>query len=75
MQWYGLFAPTNTPRDIIDRLNRETVGILRLPQNRERLAAGGAEVVGSTPDAFATFYQAELAKWAKVVKEAGIKAE
>jgi tripartite-type tricarboxylate transporter receptor subunit TctC len=62
-------------RDIIDRLNRESVAILRAPQNRERLAADGADVVGSTPDAFAAFYQTELAKWAKVVKDAGTKAE
>jgi tripartite-type tricarboxylate transporter receptor subunit TctC len=75
VQWYGLFAPANTPREIIERLNKETIVVLRLPQNRERLVADGAEVVGSTPEAFAAFYQAELVKWAKVVKDAGIKPE
>lgn len=75
VQWYGLFTAANTPRDIVDRPNRETVAILRLTHNRERLAADGAEVVGSSPDAFAAFYQAELAKWARVVKDAGIRPE
>ena len=75
VQWYALLAPANTPRDVVDRLNKETVAVLRLPQNRDRLAADGAEVVGSSPEAFAAFYQAELVKWAKVVRDAGIKAE
>ena len=75
VQWYGFFAPAQTPRDIIERLNKETIAILRTSQNRERLAADGAEVVGSTPEAFATFYQAELVKWAQVVKDANIKPE
>jgi tripartite-type tricarboxylate transporter receptor subunit TctC len=75
VQWYGLFAPAHTPRDIVDRLNKDTIAMLRVSQNRERLAADGAEVVGSSPDAFAAFYQAELRKWAKVVRDAGIKPE
>ncbi|HYH40750.1 MAG TPA: tripartite tricarboxylate transporter substrate binding protein [Burkholderiales bacterium] len=75
VQWYGVFAPAQTPRDVVDRLNKEVVAILRTSQNRDRLAADGAEVVGSTPDAFAAFYQAELVKWAKVVRDAGIKPE
>jgi tripartite-type tricarboxylate transporter receptor subunit TctC len=75
VQWYGLFAPAATPRDIIDRLNKETVAILGARDTRERLAADGAEVVASSPDAFAAFYQTELVKWAKVVRDAGIKPE
>ena len=49
--------------------------MLQASQVRERLAADGAEIVGSTPEVFAAFYQAELAKWAKVVKAAGIPLE
>ena len=75
VQWYGLFAPAHTPREIVERLNKETVAMLQTGQVRERLAADGAEIVGSTPEAFAAFYQAELAKWAKVVKAAGIPLE
>lgn len=75
LQWYGLFAPATTPRDIVERLNKETIAMLRVPQTRERLAADGADVVGSAPEAFAAFYHDELRKWAKVVRDAGIKAE
>lgn len=75
VQWYGLFAPAQTPRDIIERLNKETITALRTSQNRDRLAADGAEVVGSSPEAFAAFYRSELAKWAQVVRNAGIKPE
>jgi tripartite-type tricarboxylate transporter receptor subunit TctC len=74
-QWYGVFAPAGTPREVIELLNREIVAILKLPENRERLAGDGAEVVGSSPEAFATFYRAELEKWAKVVRTAGVTAE
>ena len=75
VQWYGVFTPAQTPRDVVDRLNKEVVAILRTSQNRDRLAADGAEVIGSTPEVFAAFYQAELVKWAKVVRDAGIKPE
>ena len=75
LQWYGLFAPAHTPRDIIERLNKDTIALLRVAQTRERLAADGADVVGNTPEAFAAFYQEELKKWARVVKDAGIRPE
>lgn len=75
LQWYGLFAPAQTPRDIIERLNKDTVAMLRVAQTRERLAADGADVMGNAPETFAAFYQEELKKWARVVKDAGIKPE
>ncbi|HET7158648.1 MAG TPA: tripartite tricarboxylate transporter substrate-binding protein [Burkholderiales bacterium] len=75
LQWYGLFAPAHTPRDIIERLNKDTIALLRVVQTRDRLAADGADVVGNTPEAFSAFYQEELKKWARVVKDAGIKPE
>ena len=73
--WYGLWAPKNTPREIVERLAAETAKILKLPDVRERYAALGAEPVGSTPDEFAAYCRSELAKWAKVVKESGAKAD
>jgi len=72
---FGLLMPARTPRDIVARLNREIVKILRLPDVRERLAAQGAEPVGNTPDEYAASLKADLARWAKVVVTAGIRAD
>jgi tripartite-type tricarboxylate transporter receptor subunit TctC len=75
VQWNGLLAPADTPREIISRLHRETVAILRAPESHDRLMEAYAEVVGSSPEEFAAFIRAETAKWAKVAKVAGIKPE
>lgn len=75
MQWYGLLAPAGTPPDIINRIQAEIAVALTKPDVRERLAADGAEPVGSTPDEFATLIKDELEKWAMVAKAAGIKPE
>ena len=74
-QWYGLIAPAGTPRDIIMRMHKETVAILRTPEIMERLANDGSQVVASTPEEFGAFMRAETEKWAKVAKGAGIKPE
>jgi tripartite-type tricarboxylate transporter receptor subunit TctC len=74
-QWYGLVAPTGTPRDIILRMNKETVAILRTPEITERLANDGSQVVAGTPEEFGAFMRAETEKWARVAKAAGIKPE
>jgi tripartite-type tricarboxylate transporter receptor subunit TctC len=71
----GVLAPAGTPREIVGRLNTEIVRILNLPDVKERLSALGAEPVGSTPAQFASFIQADMAKWAKVVREAKIPAQ
>jgi tripartite-type tricarboxylate transporter receptor subunit TctC len=71
-QWFGLLAPAGTPRPVIDRLHQETARAIRTPDMRERFAAEGLEPVGSTPDEFAAYIHAELVKWAKVIKAAGI---
>ena len=73
--WYGLLAPTGTPRDIIQRLNTEVARSLRDQDARDRLFSIGAEPMGGTPEEFSTFIQSEMAKWAKVVKTAGIRVE
>jgi tripartite-type tricarboxylate transporter receptor subunit TctC len=74
-QWYGVLAPAGTPRPIVTRLHGEIVRALRAPDVRERLAADGAEPVGNSPEEFAAFIRAEIAKWAKVAKAAGIQPE
>ncbi len=73
--WYGLLAPAGTPREIILRLNSEVARSLREPDARERLYSIGAEPMDNTPEEFAAYIAAEMAKWAKVVKTAGIRAD
>ena len=75
LQWYGLLAPTGTPKEIIARLNREAVAALRNPDVSARLAGDGAEVIAGTPEEFGAFIRAETEKWARVAKAAGIKPE
>ena len=73
--WNGVLVPARTPQAIIAKLNTELVKDLRLPDVIERITALGFEPVGSTPQEFGEFLKTELAKWAKVAKEAGAKAE
>ena len=75
IQWYGILAPAGTSRDIVGKLQAEIARILVLPEVKDRLAADGADAVGSRPDEFAAYIRAELAKWGKVVKTGGIKLE
>ena len=75
LQWYGLLAPAGTPKEIIARLNREAVAVLRTPELGTRLANDGTEIVAGTPEEFGAYIRAETEKWAKVVKAAGIKPE
>ncbi len=74
-QWYGLLAPANTPRDIIMRMHKDTVAILRTPDITERLANDGSIVVAGTPEEFGAFMRTDTEKWARVAKAAGIKPE
>jgi tripartite-type tricarboxylate transporter receptor subunit TctC len=75
LQWFGIFAPTATPKDIVSRLHADIVKAARLPDVRDRMTSLGADVVGSTPEQFAAFQKADTAKWAKVVKVSGAKIE
>lgn len=74
-QWYGLLAPAGTPRQTVEFLNTEINKALHQPEVAGRIAAEGSEAVGSTPQQLAAQIKAERAKWAKVIKEAGIKGE
>lgn len=71
--WFGLFAPANTPTEVVTKLNREAVTAIRTL--RERLLAQGDEPVGSSPAQFSEFIRAEHAKWGKVVRDANIKLD
>jgi tripartite-type tricarboxylate transporter receptor subunit TctC len=73
--WYGVIGPANLPRPIVARLHEELVRILNLPEMRERILADGSEPVGSSPEEFRQFMLADLAKWAKVVRESGAKLD
>ena len=73
--WFGVFAPTGTPAAVIARLHAEISKIVKIPENRDRFLALGAEPVGSTPDQFAAFYRNEVAKWGKVVRESGAQID
>ncbi|MDB5926397.1 MAG: hypothetical protein JWN13_5333 [Betaproteobacteria bacterium] len=70
--WYGVLAPAATPRPIVQKLNSEIVRIARTPDVRERLAADGADPVGSSPEEFAAYIKRELARWARVIEQARI---
>ena len=72
--WHGILAPAATPREIIARLNTDIVNVLRSPEIRTRFAEQGAEPVGNTPEQFLEFLKADLEKWAKVIKAAGVRA-
>ncbi len=73
--WWGLVAPANTPRDVVQKLNQAFVAALQTPEAKTRFASLMAEPVTSTPDEFASFMRAELAKYEKVVKASGAKVD
>jgi tripartite-type tricarboxylate transporter receptor subunit TctC len=75
VQWYGMLAPAQTPRDIITRLHRDLAAILQTVDVKERFAADGGDPGGNTPEAFARYIKAEIEKWARVAKTAGITPE
>lgn len=74
-QWFGLLAPAGTPRPIIDRLYQESSRALRSADMKERMTAEGLEVVGGTPEEFASYIRSETEKWTQVIKAAGIKPQ
>jgi tripartite-type tricarboxylate transporter receptor subunit TctC len=73
--WFGLVVPTGTPREVIARVYSDVSKVLSQAEIRDKIRGMGADVVGSPPDQFAAFMRAESAKWAKIVKEANIRAE
>jgi tripartite-type tricarboxylate transporter receptor subunit TctC len=73
--WFGLLGPAGMPREMAAKLQAEVARILKIPEIRDKLIQQGADPVGSTPDEFAAYIRAETAKWAKVVKASGAKAD
>jgi len=73
--WYGFLAPAGTPPAVINRLHAEISKIVQLPDIRERWAGLGAEPLHNTPEQFAAFLKADVVKWAKVVRESGVKID
>ena len=73
--WYGLCAPAGVPKPIVARLNADVIKTLNSPDVKERLAQNSIEATPSTPEQFAAHIKSETAKWAKVVKDAGVSVE
>jgi tripartite-type tricarboxylate transporter receptor subunit TctC len=73
--WYGAFAPAATSKELIGRLNAEINRIMKMPDITQRLAGDGVEAVGTTPEQFGAYLKQEVAKWGKVVKASGAKAD
>jgi tripartite-type tricarboxylate transporter receptor subunit TctC len=73
--WFGVVAPAATPREVIARLNTEINRAVNLPDMKERFAQQGATPASGTPEDFAAWIRAEIAKWGKVVKASGAKVE
>lgn len=70
--WYGLLAPAKTPRNVIDRLNKESIAVLNLPDVKDMLFKQGLDVSPSTPEAFGAYIKSEKAQWEAVIKAAGL---
>jgi tripartite-type tricarboxylate transporter receptor subunit TctC len=73
--WYGLCGPGNMPHPLVEKINADLVKAISSPETTKRLADVGITAAPGTPEQFATFIRGELAKWAKVVKEAGVTAD
>jgi tripartite-type tricarboxylate transporter receptor subunit TctC len=72
---FGIFAPAKTPEPVVRRLNQEIVRALNRADVKERFLSAGIETVGGSSEEFAGKIKSEIAKWSKVIKEAGIKAD
>jgi tripartite-type tricarboxylate transporter receptor subunit TctC len=73
--WYGVFAPAATPKDVITRLNVDMLRVLSMPETKAVMQKFGADAAPGTPEALAQLLREELARWGQVVKASGIKLE
>ena len=75
MTWNGILAPAGTPREVTARLHAAIAQVMQTADMKERFAGIGTDPVGSTPEQFGTFLREEVTKWAKVIRDAGIRVE
>jgi tripartite-type tricarboxylate transporter receptor subunit TctC len=73
--WNALYAPSRTPREVVNRINADVAKVLNTPDIKERIAAQGVVVTTGTPEQLATLLKSEIVKWAKVVKASGVTVE
>lgn len=73
--WFGMVVPAATPKDLVARIHGDAVKVLQDREVREKITGMGADVVGNTPEQFAKFWRDESEKWARVIREANIRAE
>lgn len=73
--WYGMVAPAGTPKDVVAALNKAAVEAMKDPDVVSKLSSQGAMLIGDTPDEFRAFIASETAKWAKVIKDAGVPTQ
>jgi tripartite-type tricarboxylate transporter receptor subunit TctC len=73
--WFGMLGPAGLPKPVVDRAWRDTAALLKTADVRDRFAALGADPIGNTPEEFAAFIKAEIAKWEKVIRSAGIQVD
>jgi len=73
--WYGVLIPAGAPRAVVSAWNAAIVKALRSPEIADRIAREGADVIASSPEAFGAYMKTELEKWAKVVKDNGLRVE
>jgi len=73
--WQGVVGPAGMPPDVVRRLNDAFNKVMAIPEVRAKLIAGGVDPVGGTPEAFGNFIRAEIAKWSKIARDVGARAE
>jgi tripartite-type tricarboxylate transporter receptor subunit TctC len=73
--WYGFLGPAGLPREIVRKVNADSLAIIARPDFQERLARDGIEPVGNSPEAFAAQIRADIERWAKIAKAADVKPE
>ena len=75
VNWYGVFVPAGTPKDIVAKLHDDIVRVLRQPDVKERFAGEGGDIIADTPEQFGVFIRKEIPKWTKVIKDAAVKVD